>query len=75
MEGMKESYRKGIADHRDPESCVCSRKAAGEALTGAQAGYGTAQSETPSMPGNSMREGGTVTLMSNSLLSTRYLFV
>ena len=35
---MKESYRKGIANHPDPESCVCRRKAAGEALTGAQAG-------------------------------------
>ena len=35
---MKESYRKGVAVHPDPESCVCRRKAAGEALTGAQAG-------------------------------------
>ena len=35
---MKESYRKGIANHPDPESCVRRRKAAGEALTGAQAG-------------------------------------
>ena len=37
-QGMQESYRKGIANHPDPESCVCRRKAAGEALTGAQAG-------------------------------------
>ena len=35
---MKESYRKGVANHPDPESCVASRKAAIEALTGAQAG-------------------------------------
>ena len=35
---MKESYRKGVANHPDPESCVGSRKAAGEALTGAHAG-------------------------------------
>jgi hypothetical protein len=35
---MKESYRKGIANHPDPESCVASRKAATEALTGAHAG-------------------------------------
>jgi hypothetical protein len=35
---MKESYRKGVANHPDPESCECRRKAAGEALTGAQAG-------------------------------------
>lgn len=36
--GMKESYRKGIANHPDPESCIGCRKVAGEALTGAQAG-------------------------------------
>ena len=35
---MKESHRKGLANHPDPESCGGSRKAAGEALTGAQAG-------------------------------------
>ena len=35
---MKESYRKGVANRPDPESCVASRKAAIEALTGAHAG-------------------------------------
>jgi len=35
---MKESYRKGVATHPDPESCVASREAAIEALTGAHAG-------------------------------------
>jgi len=35
---MKESYRKEIANHPDLESCVCSRKAADQALAGAQAG-------------------------------------
>lgn len=35
---MKESYREGLANHLDPESCVASRKAAIEALTGAPAG-------------------------------------
>ena len=35
---MRESYRKGVANHPDPESCVCHREVAGEALTGAQAG-------------------------------------
>ena len=35
---MKESHRKGLANHPDPESCDGSRKAAGEALTGPQAG-------------------------------------
>jgi hypothetical protein len=35
---MKESYRKGIAIHPGPESCVASRKAAIEALAGVHAG-------------------------------------
>ena len=35
---MKVSYSKGVATHADPESCVCTRKGAGEALTGARAG-------------------------------------
>jgi len=36
---MKESHRKGVANHSDPESCVAGRKAAIEALTGAHAGW------------------------------------
>src|SRR5215470_8024957 len=35
---MKESCRKGIASHPDPESCGSGRKASAEALTGAHAG-------------------------------------
>jgi hypothetical protein len=35
---MKEPYIEGVAIHDDPESCVCARKVAGEALTGAHAG-------------------------------------
>jgi RNA-directed DNA polymerase len=35
---MKESYRKDLASHPDPESCVGDRKGAGEALTGAHVG-------------------------------------
>ena len=35
---MQESHRKGPASHPDPESCMASRKAAIEALTGAHAG-------------------------------------
>src|SRR5678815_1576384 len=35
---MKESHRKGLANHPDPESCMARREAAIEALTGAQAG-------------------------------------
>jgi hypothetical protein len=36
---MKEPYRKGLASHPVPESCVASRKTGREALTGAQAGW------------------------------------
>ncbi len=36
---MKESYREGVANHSDPESCVTHRKVRREALTGAQAGW------------------------------------
>jgi len=35
---MKEPYGEGLASHTDPESCVDSRKAGHEALTGAHAG-------------------------------------
>ena len=35
---MKESHRKDLASHPDPESCGGGRKATGEALTGAHAG-------------------------------------
>lgn len=35
---MKESYVEGLASHGGPESCVCTRKGAGEALTGVRAG-------------------------------------
>ena len=36
---MREPYRKGVASHPDPESCVASRKVGREALTGAHAGW------------------------------------
>src|SRR5713101_3924592 len=35
---MQESHREGVATHPDPESCVASRKATTEALTGAHVG-------------------------------------
>ena len=35
---MKEPYGEGLASHTDPESCVASRKAGREALTGAHVG-------------------------------------
>src|ERR1700683_42536 len=37
---MKESYREGIANRSDPESCATHREVRREALTGAQAGWG-----------------------------------
>ena len=36
---MKESHRKGVANHPGPESCVGGREAAREALTGVQTGW------------------------------------
>ena len=35
---MKESYRKGLASHPGPESCVRAGNCTGEALTGVRAG-------------------------------------
>ena len=35
---MKVSYGEDLANHIDPESCVCGRKATGEALTGESTG-------------------------------------
>ena len=35
---MKVSYGEDLANHAGPESCVCGRKASGEALTGESAG-------------------------------------
>lgn len=35
---MKESYVEGLTSHDGPESCVCGRKAVGEALTWVLAG-------------------------------------
>ena len=36
---MKESYVEGLANHGGPESCVCNREVAGEALTGESVGW------------------------------------
>ena len=35
---MKEPHKKGVAHHLGPESCICVRKEAGEALTGETTG-------------------------------------
>ena len=45
---MKESHRKGLANHPDPESCVRGGNATGEALTGAHAGRVLSCEITPS---------------------------
>jgi hypothetical protein len=37
-EQIQELYGEGLASHTDPESCVASREAGGEALTGAPCG-------------------------------------
>ena len=36
---MKEPYTEEVANHGDPESCAGVRESAGEALTGARAGW------------------------------------
>ena len=38
-EGLGEPHIEGVATHGDPESCAGLRKGAGEALTGARAGW------------------------------------
>src|SRR2546429_9601900 len=45
---MKEPHGEGLASHTDPESCVVSREAGHEALTGAHAGGGLSRE----IPGN-----------------------
>ena len=45
---MKEPYGEGVASHTDPESCVVSREAGYEVLTGAHAGRVSSRE----MPGN-----------------------
>ena len=45
---MKESHRKGLASHPDPESCGVGREAGIEALTGAHAGQPLSCEITPS---------------------------
>src|SRR4029453_15400460 len=44
---MRESHRKGLASHPDPESCAGDRKVAGEALTGAHTGQPSSCEITP----------------------------
>ena len=44
---MKESYVEGLASHGGPESCVCIREDAGEALTGVRAGRVSSRENLP----------------------------
>jgi len=48
---MKEPYGEGLANHTGPESCMGGRKAAGEALTGENAGEVlSSEIDAPGMP-------------------------
>ena len=55
---MKESYRKGLANHPGPESCVIGRKARHEALTGVQAGWVSSREIDPFQGADVVRQGG-----------------
>src|SRR5947207_15624373 len=69
---MKEPYGEGLASHTDPESCVDSRKAGYEALTGAHAGgYRAAKFLETRVPTPSPRaEGNTERYASASITRT-----
>jgi len=48
---MQEPYKKGVANHLDPESCAGAGNRAGEALTGAHAGQPSSSETTfPGVP-------------------------
>ena len=48
---MKEPYKKGVANHLDPESCADAGNRMGEALTGAHAGQPSSSEITsPGVP-------------------------
>ena len=53
---MKESYRKGIANHPGPESCVIGRKVRHEALTGVQAGWVLSREIDPFQGADAVRQ-------------------
>jgi RNA-directed DNA polymerase len=44
---MKESYVESLANYSGPESCIGSRKGAGEALTGVRVGWVLSRETTP----------------------------
>jgi hypothetical protein len=56
---MRKSHRKGVASHPDPESCVVSREAGREALTGAHAGRASScEINTTGVPTSSTKAEG-----------------
>src|SRR5215469_18906350 len=55
---MQESYRKGIANHPGPESCVIGHKACHEALTGVQAGWVLSREILLFQGADAVRRGG-----------------
>jgi hypothetical protein len=56
---MQEPHRKGVANHPDPESCVASREAGCEALTGAHAGRAlSCEINTSGVPTSSTKAEG-----------------
>jgi hypothetical protein len=55
---MKEPYRKGIANRPGPESCVVSRKAGCEALTGEKAGWVLSREMEPFQGADAVKQCG-----------------
>ncbi len=55
---MKEPYKKGVANHLDPESCADVGNHVGEALTGAHAGQPSSSDTEGITPKNTERRSG-----------------
>jgi hypothetical protein len=55
---MKEPYKKGVANHLDPESCAETGNRLGEALTGAHAGQPSSSEITSLGVPTWLAEGG-----------------
>jgi hypothetical protein len=55
---MKEPYGEGLASHTGSESCARSRKADGEALTGAQAGGAFSREMLLNQRADAVHDGG-----------------
>ena len=55
---MKKPYVEGVAIHDDPESCVVTREGAGEALTGAPAGWVLSREKLELQGADAVEKGG-----------------